>query len=45
MLKHSQGVVLSEAHPPSRCDSALQRNVVDLHNVICVLAMQTFHFL
>lgn len=45
MLKHSQGVAFSEAQPPSRCDSALQRNDMDLHNVICVVAVQTFQFL
>lgn len=45
MLKHFQGVVFSEAHPPSRCDSALQINDMGLHSVICVVAVQTFQFL
>lgn len=42
MLKHSQGVVFRKAHPPFRCDSALQINDMDLHNVIFVVAVQTF---
>lgn len=45
MLKQSQGVVFSEACPPSRCDSALYINDMDLLNVIGVVAMQTVQFL
>lgn len=42
MLKHSQSVVFRKAHPPSRCDSAVQINDMDLHNVISVVAVQSF---
>lgn len=45
MLKCSQGVVFSKACLPSRCDSALQINNMDLHSLICLVAMQTLKFL
>lgn len=45
MLKGSQGVVFDEARPPSRCDSALQINNMDLHSLICLVAVQALQFL